>query len=280
MVIETGFVDLHSHTTASDGACSPTENVRLAKEAGLVAISITDHDTIAGLQEAMDAGRHFGIHVIPGVEISTAIGKRDIHILGYNMDLSNEEFLAFLHEQQSARFLRNTRLIERLAELDIIVSIEEILAETPTLEGRAESIGRPHFAQALIRRGLVGSMNEAFEKYLASSGVAFVSIPRITPEVAIDRIRAAGGLAVLAHPGIYGNDEHVIRVLEYGVDGLEAYHSDHSLEQEERYAAYARQYGIFTTAGSDFHGSRNGEVFHGPIGNRKIAVERIREIIG
>jgi predicted metal-dependent phosphoesterase TrpH len=280
MAIIQGFADLHTHTTASDGACTPTENVRIASEAGLSVIAITDHDTIAGLSEAIEAGRQYGVKIVPGVEISTAIGRKDIHILGYNMDVTNESFLSFLTSQQNARAYRNIQLIERLAELNIHVTIEEILAHTPTLEGRAASIGRPHFAQALIRRGLVGSMREAFDVYLAGKGTAFVSIPRIKPEEAIAQIRAAGGLAVLAHPGIYHNDEYVKQILDYGIDGIEAYHSDHSPEEEARYAALAEEYEIVTTAGSDFHGTRNGEVFHGPIGHRKISCDNIRLIVG
>jgi predicted metal-dependent phosphoesterase TrpH len=279
VAISNGFVDLHTHTTASDGVCSPTENVRLAAEAGLAAIAITDHDTINGIAEAQRAGVKYNVIVIPGVEISTAVGRRDIHILGYNCDLQDATFTTFLHEQQNVRGLRNIRLVERLAELDIYVSIDEILAQTPTLEGRADSIGRPHFAQALIRLGLVQSMDEAFKAYLAPGGKAFVTIPRIAPEVAIDCIRAAGGLAVIAHPGLYQNDELVKHLLEYGVDGIEAYHSDHTVEQEMKYQAWADAYGIMATAGSDFHGSRNGDVYHGPIGYRKTELNNVMKII-
>jgi 3',5'-nucleoside bisphosphate phosphatase len=279
VAIRNGYVDLHTHTTASDGVCSPTENVRLAAEAGLVAIAITDHDTVNGIAEAVRAGETYNVSVIPGVEISTAVGNRDIHILGYNCDLQDADFTAFLHQQQNVRGLRNIRLVERLAELDIFVSIEEILEETPTLEGRADSIGRPHFAQALIRLGLVHSMDEAFKDYLAPGGQAFVTIPRIAPEVAIDRIRAAGGQAVIAHPGLYRNDELVQQLIEYGVDGIEAYHSDHTTEQEEKYQAWADAYAIMATAGSDFHGSRNGSVYHGPIGHRKIDVNKVLPIL-
>lgn len=279
MAIRNGFVDLHTHTTASDGVCSPAENVRLAAEAGLAAIAITDHDTIIGIAEAQRAGEKYNVIVIPGVEISTAVGSRDIHILGYNCNLQDSAFTAFLHQQQNVRGLRNIRLVERLAELDIVVSLEEILEQTPTLEGRVDSIGRPHFAQALIRLGLVQSMDEAFKAYLAPGGKAFVSIPRISPEVAIDRIRDAGGQAVIAHPGLYQNDELVQHLLEYGVDGIEAYHSDHTVEQELQYHAWADVYGIMATAGSDFHGSRNGEVYHGPIGNRKTEFNNVYKIV-
>lgn len=279
MAITNGYVDLHTHTTASDGVCSPAENVRLAAEAGLVAIAITDHDTVSGIAEAQLAGEKYNVIVIPGVEISTAVGNRDIHILGYNCDLEDEDFKDFLHQQQNVRGLRNIRLVERLAELDINVSIEEILEQTPTLNGQSDSIGRPHFAQALIRLGLVQSMDEAFKKYLATGGQAFVSIPRISPEVAIDHIRAAGGVAVIAHPGLYNNDELVLQLLAYGVDGIEAYHSDHTTEQEKQYQTWANECNIMATAGSDFHGSRNGEVYHGPIGNRKIEMNKVDKIV-
>lgn len=280
MAISYGKIDMHTHTTASDGACSPTANVRFAKEAGLVALAITDHDTMAGVPEAVEAGKQLGIHVIPGVEVSTAIGRRDIHILGYNMDMANMVFQTFLAEQQHVRGRRNQQLVERLNELGIDVTIEEILRETPTLQGHADAIGRPHFAQALIRRGLVGSTQEAFETYLMLGGLAFVGIARVEPEVAIDHIRTAGGKAVLAHPGLYGNDDYVRRILDYGIDGIEAYHSDHTPEQEAYYVELAKQYNIVATAGSDFHGTRNGELFHGPIGYRSVEVEAVEGIVG
>jgi predicted metal-dependent phosphoesterase TrpH len=273
-------IDMHTHTTASDGACTPTENVRFAKEAGLVALAITDHDTMAGIHEAVEAGNALGIRVIPGVEVSTAIGRQDIHILGYNMDMSNTAFQAFLSDQQHVRGRRNQQLVARLNELGVDVTIEEILRETPTLQGHADAIGRPHFAQALIRRGLVGSTQEAFEVYLMLGGLAFVGIARVEPEVAIDQIRAAGGKAVLAHPGLYRKDEDVRRVLNYGIDGIEAYHSDHTPEQEAYFVELSKQYGIVATAGSDFHGTRNGELFHGPIGYRSVLLDAVEGIVG
>lgn len=280
MAVNQPMIDMHMHTTASDGACSPSENVRLAKEAGLAAIAITDHDTMAGVPEALEAGRALGVRIIPGVEVSTAIGRRDIHILGYNMDMQDAAFSAFLEEQQHVRGRRNEQLVARLNELGIDVTIAELLRETPTLQGHADAIGRPHFAQALIRRGIVGSTQKAFETYLMLGGLAFVGIARIEPEVAIDRIRSAGGKAVLAHPGLYDNDDYVRRILAYGIDGIEAFHSDHTPEQEAYYVELAQQYGIAVTAGSDFHGSRNGELFHGPIGYRKISLQAVATIVG
>jgi len=281
---DVGQVDLHAHTTASDGVHSPREVVRMAKDAGLCGIAITDHDTLDGVAEAREEGEKIGILVVPGVEISTAIGGTDIHVLGYFVDERDKRFLERLRSQRETRAKRNGMVLAKLAALGIRITMEELVAVARSAGGKegeeaALTIGRPHIAQVLVERGVVSSVREAFDGYLGAGGAAHVVPPRITPQEAVRWIREAGGKAVLAHPGLYGNDELVTGILSEGIDGLEAYHSEHSREQEERYAALAARFGLPVTAGSDFHGSRNGELLHGRVGDRRISagiLDRLR----
>ena len=265
------LVDLHTHTTASDGLHRPADNVRMAREAGLHAVGITDHDTVAGIDEAEIAGEELGVEVVPGVEISTAEDGKDIHILGYYIDRRNPALLERLASQRQVRNVRNEGIIANLNRLGIPIT----MAEVERVAGRSgdgdETVGRPHIAEALVRRGAVSSVQEAFDKYLAKGKPAYFNPPRISPFEAIQWIHEAGGKAVVAHPGLYGRDELVERLLDAGADGVEAYHSDHSPEQAEHYRRMAEARGKLVTAGSDFHGERKGGgVYHGPIGNRTV----------
>lgn len=280
-----GMADLHAHTTASDGVHAPREVIRFAKEAGLAAIAITDHDTLGGLAEARAEGEKLGILVVPGVEISTALSGRDIHVLGYFVDTEDAAFLARLESQRETRIRRNEMILEKLAALGIRIGMEEVLASAARAAGGARraddirSIGRPHIAQVLVERGVAASVRDAFDRFLGEGGAAHVVPPRITPMEAVRWIREAGGKAVLAHPGLYGDDGLVERILAAGIDGIEAWHSDHAPEQEARYAALAERFGLPATAGSDFHGEREGELLHGRVGNRRIplaVLDRLR----
>lgn len=269
MVIN-GRADLHTHTNASDGTGEPAGNVRLAKAAGLAAVAVTDHDTVAGVEEAVAEGAKLGITVVPGVEVSTVAEGRDIHILGYYPDLSDNVWLERLHSLRGVRGARNGMMVERLRELGLEVSMEEVL-EAAGKDGRGDrAVGRPHIAAVLVAKGYVSSMEEAFERYLASGAAAYVNPPRITPYQAIDWIHEAGGAAVIAHPGLYGADGLVEELLRCGADGIEVFHSDHGPEEESRYGAMADKFGVIATGGSDYHGKRNGVVFHGELGSRTV----------
>jgi hypothetical protein len=272
-----GFADLHTHTTASDGTFAPEHNVRLASEAGLAAIAITDHDTVAGIDEAITAGERFGVEVVPGVEISTVAEGQDIHVLGYYMDYRDKEFLNRLEQLRETRNKRNDMILERLEELGIHISMSDVM-ESANKSDIDETIGRPHIADALVRKGYVSNMEEAFDLYLGKTGQAYVNPPRIRPMDAIDWIRAAGGVAVLAHPGLYDNDTLVQDIVDYGVDGIEAFHSDHTPEQEKRYETLALSSNLIITGGSDFHGERQGIVFHAPLGARKVPIATVRQL--
>lgn len=272
------FADLHTHTKASDGTDSPADNVRTAKAAGLAAVAITDHDTIAGLREAEEEGRKLGVIVVPGVEISTVAKEQDIHILGYYFRRDDPVFLERLEHLRKVRDSRNDLMIAKLQELGIEITMEEVLRNRRPGTQAEETVGRPHIAEVLIRKGYVSSLEEAFDKYLGRYGAAYVNPPRISPQEGIRWIHEAGGKAVLAHPALYRDDALVEELAQSGLDGLEAYHSDHRPEDAARYEALAERYGLIVTAGSDYHGERNGKVFHAPIGSRKIDISVLEQL--
>ncbi|SEF55224.1 PHP domain-containing protein [Paenibacillus sp. UNC499MF] len=274
----TQWADLHTHTTASDGTQAPEENVRVAKEAGLAAVGITDHDTVSGVRAAQLEGRRIGIEVVPGVEISTVAGGQDIHVLGYFIDTERKSFLARLEELRNTRVRRNEMMLARLNELGLAVSMEEVVKHLEARKSEEDTIGRPHIANVLLAKGYVSSMNEAFEKYLGKGGAAYVNPPRIRPATAVDWIKEAGGAAVLAHPGLYGDEDIVRELIAYGLDGIEVSHADHTPEQEAYYGRLAREHGLIATAGSDFHGVRAGHVFHAPLGSKRTSLETVRKL--
>ncbi len=267
--------DLHTHTLASDGTCTPAENVRLAKEAGLHAVAITDHDTVAGIGEAMKASREYGVQVIPGVEISSVGIGQDIHVLGYFIPYEDEKFMAELAKLRDTRHKRNKMLVAKLNELGIPIDLEKVYRRK---EGTDKNIGRPHIAEELMELGAVKSIEEAFEKYLGKGGLAYVNPPRISPQEAIRLIRQSGGVAVLAHPGLYGNDDFVEELILHGLDGIEVWHPDNSEEQRQHYMRLADDYGLVMTGGSDFHGWRGEEPFHAMLGSSTTTAKAVQQL--
>ncbi|GAA4703614.1 PHP domain-containing protein [Brevibacillus fulvus] len=267
--------DLHTHTKASDGTCTPTENVRLAKEAGLAAIGICDHDTIAGVAEAVEAGQRYGVDVVPGLEISSVADGQDIHVLGYFIPYEDPAFEAELEKLRETRHERNRLIIERLQQLGIPITLENVYKRKA---GEGKSIGRPHIAEELIELGAVATMEEAFAKYLATGAQAYVNPPRIHPKQAIQLIKQAGGVAVLAHPGIYHDDQLVEELAVFGLDGIEVWHPDHTEEDRQRYAELANRYGLLKTGGSDFHGWRGDEPYHGELGSSNAPAETVQQL--
>ncbi|ASS65843.1 MULTISPECIES: PHP domain-containing protein [unclassified Paenibacillus] len=271
--------DLHAHTTASDGMDSPAELVARAAARGLDAIAVTDHDTMDGVEEAKLQGERSGVIVIAGVELSTARGGKDIHVLGYGPDRSDPLWLERLSAQGKVRERRNELLLRRLGQLGIDLTLGQVL-DAAALGGGGvpASLGRPHFAAALVKAGAVSTVREAFELYLAEGAPAYVEIPRITPEEGIRWIVEAGGTAVLAHPGLYHDDAEVERLASAGgLAGIEAFHSDHTPEEELKYARLAERHGLLATGGSDYHGSRGGEIRHGDLGSRTVDARALME---
>ena len=277
-------IDLHVHTTASDGDLSPRECVAAAAREGLAAIAITDHDTTAGNAEAAAAGREFGIKVVPGVEVSCSHERFTIHLLGYYPDEDDERLAAMLAQLRSRREERNPRILARLAELGCPVDYDEVLEVSG-----GTVVGRPHIAAVMVRKGYVGSVAEAFDRYLARGAVAYVERAKPPVAEALAVLSQARAIPVLAHPGILGADdfaeiERLVRELvPLGLRGIEAYYHNHDMALTSRLIALAQREGLLFTGGSDFHGSRKPDIALGRgTGNMRVpyhvlvALERAR----
>ena len=247
-------LDLHLHTTHSDGSCTPSEVVHLAYQAGVSALAITDHDITTGITEAITAGEQYGIEVIPGVEISSIIGQSELHILGYFIDWNDPVLHAQFKPLRDSRHRRNPQIVERLQSLGIDITYDEVRARAGS-----DSVGRPHIARTLMDKGVVQSAKEAFDRFLAHGKPAYVPRDLPSPTDAIQWIKAARGLAVLAHPTwVKPTDQslnELVRQLKSnGLDGVEVYYSTHAARQTREYLSLAQQLGLLATGGSDFHG--------------------------
>jgi 3',5'-nucleoside bisphosphate phosphatase len=245
-----GVIDLHLHTTASDGTLTPSDLVSRARAAGLSIFSVTDHDTTAGLAEAAAAARACGGELIDGIEISAVEEGRDVHVLGYFVDPRAPALCAFLERQREDRLRRVREMAERLAALGAPIDVDPILADA----ARGRSVGRPQVASALLARGHVATRDEAFDRFLEYGGPAFVPRCGASAAEVIVIVHEAGGLASLAHPGLLRRDHLIAPLAEAGLDALEVRHSDHDAETESKYRAMARALGLLVTGGSDFHG--------------------------
>ncbi|HET7697726.1 MAG TPA: PHP domain-containing protein [Vicinamibacterales bacterium] len=248
------MIDLHLHTTASDGTSTPSELVSQARSAGLSIFSITDHDTTSGLDAASVPARDAGLQLIAGIEITAVAGGRDVHMLGYFIDPATPRLRDFLLQQREDRLRRVHEIGARLAELGAPVDVGPIAADA----ARGRSVGRPQIADALIAAGHVGDRDEAFARFLQAGGPAFVPRRGASPEAVIALIHDAGGLASLAHPGVTRRDDLLPALAAAGLDALEAVHADHDPASEARYRDLARTLGILVTGGSDFHGADAG----------------------
>jgi len=258
------MIDLHSHTTASDGTFSPAQLVDEAGRAGVRILGITDHDTFSGYDQALPLARQTGLELVCGIELSTKLHGHSVHLLGYFLDeLLNPDgfgvFRTWIGELQASRRDRNVRLIARLRELGVDITLEEVQARGGGMTGR------PHFAQLLIEKGYVSNMQQAFDDYLDESAKGYVT--RHEPQFgeAVQHIRGAGGIASLAHPVRLREDFAAIlpEVCAAGLNAIEAYHSDHNPAQTALYLQLAEQYGLLVTGGSDFHGAVKPEIHLG-----------------
>jgi len=247
-------LDLHLHTTYSDGTQSPEALVTEAAARGVTLIAVTDHDEIGGIIPAQAVATGYGVTVISGVEINTEAGREDVHILGYGFPADSELLHTGLQELREGRMTRALKMLERLGALGYRIERDRLLE----IAGHG-SIGRPHVARALVEAGHVADISEAFDRLIGNRGPAYVARMQFTPEQAINLIHQAGGVAGLAHPGKLGDPVRFIRRLkDAGLDTLEAYHSDHSATTAERMAKWGRQYRLTLTGGTDSHGP------HGP----------------
>jgi len=244
-------IDLHLHTTASDGRLTPRELVDLAATAGLRVMAVTDHDTTAAVADVQALARAKGIDAVPGIEITAVMDGRDVHMLAYFIDIADVEFQRFLATQRVSRVARLEAIGARLAELGMPVKLEAVLA-LARLQSSI-SVGRPQVARAMVAAGHVRDMHQAFDRWLGSDRPAFV--PRVgpTPEQVVEIVHAAGGIVSIAHPGRTQIDDRLGPLHEAGLDAIEVYHSDHDAAAVEKYAAVAARFGLLITGGSDFH---------------------------
>ena len=252
------YIDLHPHTNASDGLLSPAKVLNHARDLGLAAIAITDHDTVDGFIGARDLANGYDLEVVPGVELSCYYKGFDVHVLGYMIDYDNPQFVRKIESFRKERYERGEAMVAKLNELGINLSMETV----KSIAGNS-AVGRPHVADALLREEFVQTYDEAFARYLGYHAPAYVPKPVLTPEQGIDLIHLVRGVAVLAHPGTLKHDEFVPDLVEFGLDGIEAYHSLHDRGAVLRYKNMAKKLGLIFTGGSDCHGPRKGKILMG-----------------
>ena len=250
------MIDLHLHTTASDGWLSPAELVARASAAGLTTISVTDHDTVAAIAEVTDVARGAAIRIVSGIEITAIDDGRDVHMLGYFFDPASASLAVVLQQQRALRVARLREIGARLATLGMFVDVESVLLAAAARPG--SSVGRPQVARELMRAGYVKSVQEAFDKWLATGRPAFIPRTGPSPAAIVDTIHDAGGLASMAHPGVTKRDELIAPLVDRGLDAIEVYHSDHTLEDQHQYQLLCHRYRLLVSGGSDFHGDDPG----------------------
>lgn len=261
MTPKTPSIDLHCHSTASDGTLSPRDVIKLGKEIGLSAMSLTDHDTVGGIPDAAAQAAESGIDFIPGIEVSARFPEPGtLHILGYGIDPNHAQLAALTSELRGGRDDRNERIVNKLQSLGIDIQLDEVLA---LAKG---TVGRPHIAQVLVNKRVVSHVQEAFKKYLGQGGLAYEDKERFTPRQAIEMIHDSGGVAVCAHPTQlrlpnFARLERVLKdLVDLGLDGVEVIHSDHRPLDVKFLDAFATKYKLLKTGGSDFHGSMKTKV--------------------
>jgi len=264
-------IDLHLHSSASDGDLEPAALVRAAAARGLHLIALTDHDTVAGLADATAAAAAVGIALVPGIEISAAHVGQELHLLGYDVRPDEPALLEFTRTAAARRTARLHEMIGRLAALGAPVTLDDVLA---TAGPRTGTLGRPHLARALLRRGHVASYEEAFARFLADGAPAFLPTAHVDPGAAIDVIHAAGGLAVWAHPPADTFERDLPALAEQGLDGVECLRPRTRPRDAARLARTARAHGLLVTGGSDWHGPADG-----PLGTFHVRADEVREFL-
>lgn len=248
--------DLHCHTTFSDGTCTPFEIIDKAAKIPLQGLSITDHDTIDAYITAIPYAKGKGIDLLPGVEFSSVHGPESVHILAYGFAIDNPLILEFCQKHQRRRKQRNLLILEKLKQFKMPVTEEEMSQAIPTnIPGLKQTIGRPHIAQAMVNKGYISSVNEAFIKYLGEGKICYAPGPSFTAEETIHIIHKAGGLAIIAHPHLLENTKVIKELLELPFDGLEAYYARMLPHAEKKWVKIAEKRKWLVTGGSDFHGT-------------------------
>jgi predicted metal-dependent phosphoesterase TrpH len=253
-------IDLHTHTTASDGRAAPAELVARARAAGVTVLAVTDHDTLAGCTAAADACGNAGIEFVTGIEVSAVRDEVDVHVLGYFLDAGSPALGAFLAAQRQKRVDRVGRMLAKLAELGMPLDGDAILRAGLAQPGR--SIGRPVLARALVAAGYVATIGDAFRLWLSRGRPGFVAREGPAPERVIAEIHAASGIASIAHPGLLGRDEWIDRFAAAGLDAIEVFHPEHDGAAVDRYRAIVARLDLAMTGGSDYHGDPSHGALH------------------
>ena len=243
-------IDLHTHTNYSDGLYTPCELVQKAKARGLDIISITDHDSINGIKEAIECGKDLGVEIVPGVEISTDVDDKEVHLLAYFIDIEHEELIKYLSFFRDERFHRAKRMVEKLRKLGLNIRIDDVMDRA-----KNSAIGRPHIAYTLVDLGLIKNYQEAFERYIGDYGPAFERKIHVSAQSALKLISDAGGLSFIAHPG-FMKEALLMNLIKAGIDGIECTHPSHNENQVTFYKGIVNQYCILESGGSDFHGGK------------------------
>jgi hypothetical protein len=260
--------DLHVHTYYSDSTYSPERVLQLAKEQGLAAVGICDHDSISGVEEALKLEASYGVEVVPGIELSAEYRNKEVHILGYFLDWKDSRLRALLKTIQEVRLWRAELMVSKLQGLGLDLEFDEVLAES-----KKRVVGRPHIARVLVRKGYVSSIDEAFERYLKLGAPAYVPKYNMLPEEAVRLVRKLGGVPVLAHPKFSPLvEEEIERLVKHGLRGIEVYHTKHTPEETECYAELARRHGLLVTGGSDSHGEDE------PVGCVRVSYECVQQL--
>ncbi len=257
-MIEEAWIDLHIHTNFSDGLLTPTQVVTKAKELGLKAVGIVDHDTIDGIPEAVEAGNCLGVEVVPGVELSSQYEGRDVHLIAFYFDPENPRFMDYLERFREGRYRRAAKMIRNLKEMGIRLTMDEVAEKA-----RGKSIGRPHLAEILMEKGYVETFQEAFQRYIGYGSKAYEEKYRIHPDEAFALISEARGLSFLAHPGYNISDETIFNFIKAGLDGIEIIHPKFNENRTQHLQKLARDHGILISGGSDCHGGRGGNFYIG-----------------
>ncbi len=250
--MRTGFIDLHTHSTCSDGSMTPSELVKHAAANNLSAIALTDHDTVSGVEEAVKQGELSGVEVVPAIEFSV-MSATETHILGYFIDIGNPKLISILDEIVEKRIERNVMTAKLLQDLGFEVTVDEAASLAP-----GGIIGRAHFARVMMNKGYVSSVKDAFDKYLSSGKPAYFDNQKLEAKTAIEAIHAAGGAAYLAHLHLtkLSDDEldkFVGELVSYGLDGIEGFYTDYDEVMQKKYFALAEKYGLGISGGTDFH---------------------------
>ena len=276
------YIDLHTHSLKSDGSMTPAEVVREAKKAGLAAIALSDHDTVDGIEEAVDEGKKIGVEVIPAIEFSVQ-SKTETHILGYFIDYNNPHLKQMMKEVVDLRIERNYVTTQRLNELGFDITLEEVRALAPN-----NFVGRAHFARVLMDKGYTQSVKEGFEKYMSVGKYAYCEKQRLTARDAVELIAECGGISFLAHPHLTKlPDEELKEFLaelkNYGLCGIEGYYTDYTPEMQAKYHALAEEMGLMISGGTDFHAAMKPHISIGTgTGDMKIpysVLENMKNIL-